>query len=206
MYMFFGLPYLTNRISINSEHDLVNIRLLSICPPSALRPYFQEGYLAVTTDLTTDFDSKTELDFRNRLIAKFSFPRSKGFWGTGFDQIPETALFPRGDSILALCDQIKVELRDELQPGELGEFVRAWASLEEYLLDKARRITERNVSVPEAIRALAKEGQLDSEQAILLDSLRRFRNQVVHSPAKVQRGALGEWLETTRALTAKLLK
>ena len=26
----FGLPYITNRISINSEHDLINIRLLSI--------------------------------------------------------------------------------------------------------------------------------------------------------------------------------
>ena len=40
-YVFaFGLPYLTNRISHNSEHDLVNVRLLSICPPEALRPYF----------------------------------------------------------------------------------------------------------------------------------------------------------------------
>ena len=42
----FGLPYVTNRISIHSEHDIVNVRLLSICPPQALRPYFQEGYLA----------------------------------------------------------------------------------------------------------------------------------------------------------------
>lgn len=37
-----GLPYVTNRITINSEHDIVNIRLLSICPPAALRPYFQK--------------------------------------------------------------------------------------------------------------------------------------------------------------------
>jgi len=36
-----GFPYPTNRISINSEEDLVNIRLLSICPPDALRPYSQ---------------------------------------------------------------------------------------------------------------------------------------------------------------------
>jgi len=43
-YIFvFGLPYFTNRITINSEHDIINIRLLSICPPTALRPYFQEG-------------------------------------------------------------------------------------------------------------------------------------------------------------------
>lgn len=76
-----GLPYLTNRISINSEHDIVNVRLLSICPPSALRPYFQEGYLAATADVSTEFDSKTELDFRNRLIATFAIPRAKTFSG-----------------------------------------------------------------------------------------------------------------------------
>jgi hypothetical protein len=89
-----GLPYITNRISINSEHDIVTVRLLSICPPAALRPYFQEGYLAGTTDITTDYDSKTDLDFRDRLIAKFEIPRARSFWGTGFDQIPETALYP----------------------------------------------------------------------------------------------------------------
>ncbi|HEV8589769.1 MAG TPA: FRG domain-containing protein [Pyrinomonadaceae bacterium] len=202
----FGLPYLTNRISINSEHDIVNIRLLSICPPSALRPYFQEGYLAGTTDVTNDYDTKTELDFRNRLIAKFAIPRTRTFWGSGFDQIPETALFPRGDEILALCDEIKASIRDELQPGELGDFVRAWATLEQYLLENARRVTERNVSVPEAIRALAKKGDINSNQAALLDSLRRFRNDVVHSPTKVESGALGEWLETTRQLAAQLRK
>ena len=54
-YVFvFGLPYITNRISINSEHDLINVRLLSICPPDALRPYFQEAYLAGTDDVTTE--------------------------------------------------------------------------------------------------------------------------------------------------------
>jgi hypothetical protein len=60
----FGLPYITNRISINSEHDLINIRLLSICPPDALRPYFQEGYLAATSDIEHEYDSKSELDFK----------------------------------------------------------------------------------------------------------------------------------------------
>ncbi|MDQ6432856.1 FRG domain-containing protein [Mesorhizobium sp. LHD-90] len=76
-----GLPHVTNRISINSEHEIVNVRLLSICPPAALRPHFQEGYMAGTSDVTTDFDSKTELDFRNRLIAKFAIPDTVAFWG-----------------------------------------------------------------------------------------------------------------------------
>lgn len=80
----FGLPYLTNRISINSEHDLVNIRLLSICPPDAMRPYYQEGYLAGTDDITNDYESKTELDFKNRLIAKFEIPSGDVFWDRDF--------------------------------------------------------------------------------------------------------------------------
>jgi hypothetical protein len=201
-----GLPYLTNRISINSEHDIVNIRLLSICPPQALRPYFQEGFLAGTSDVTTEFDSKTPLDFRNRLVAKFAIPRAKTFWGPGFEQIPETALYPRADQVLELCKGLKADLRDEFQPGELGEFIREWAKLEEYLLENARRVTERNVSVREAIAALANRGKLQEEQAAQLESLRRFRNEVVHGPAKIQGVDLEKWLDTARQLVNELLK
>ena len=188
-----GLPYVTNRISINSEHDLVNVRLLSICPPAALRPYFQEGFLTGTADVTTDFDSKTELDFRNRLIAKFAIPRAKSFWGSGFDAIPESALYPDGDRIRALCADLQQELRTELQPGRLGEFIGEWADLEARLLESARRETERNVSVREAIATLAKRGAIDHDQAAVLDSLRKFRNEVVHTPSRANPQSLAEW-------------
>lgn len=200
-----GLPYITNRISINSEHDLVNIRLLSICPPSALRPYFQEGFLAGTTDVTTDFESKTELDFRNRLIAKFAIRRSRDFWGPGFEQIPETALYPKGDKVLELCNEIKRELREELLPGELGEFVSHWSELEQNLLIKARSVAQRNLSIREAISVLAKEGAIEPEDAVLLDSLRRFRNEVVHKTITVNPGALQEWLATIHELSGRVL-
>ena len=202
----FGLPYLTNRISINSEHDLVNIRLLSICPPKALRPYFQEGFLAGTTDVTSDFDTKTELDFRNRLIAKFAIPRAKSFWGSGFDQIPETALFPKGDEILAICDDIKTSASEELQPGELGNFVSAWSKLEQQLLDEARRAMARNVSTREAILHLSKMRKLTDDQAGTLDWLRRFRNQVVHRTSDVNAGALREAISALNKISAALQK
>lgn len=104
----FGLPYITNRISHNSEHNIVNIRLLSICPPQALRPYFQEGYVAATEDITTDYDPKTILDFNNRLIFKFEIPRKKTFWGAGFSKIPKSVLYPKGDRVEHLCKKIKV--------------------------------------------------------------------------------------------------
>lgn len=105
----FGLPYLTNRISVNSEQDIINIRLLSICPPKALRPYFQEGYLAGTDAIITKYDIKSELDFNNRLIAKFEIPNDKSFWGEGFHQIPYDSLYPKNDPIEELCAQIKKE-------------------------------------------------------------------------------------------------
>ena len=196
----FGLPYLTNRISINSEHDVVNVRLLSICPPSALRPYFQEGCLAGTADITTDFDSKTELDFRNRLIAKFAIARAKSFWESGFDQIPKNALYPHGDSVFDLCNCVRDELSTELQPGLVGEFIQEWARLEERVLDDARHATERNVSIREAIASLARRGALDHEKAYALDSLRKFRNALVHQSKSVKPGDVEESLATMRRL------
>jgi hypothetical protein len=201
----FGLPYVTNRISINSEHDIVNVRLLSICPPAALRPYFQEGYLTGTADVTTEFDTKTELDFRNRLIAKFVIPRAKSFWGSGFDQIPETALYPRGDTILNLCNALKVKLNEELQPGRLGEFITEWAGLESYMLETARQITARDVSIREAISVLAKYDRLTPEQAAQLDALRKLRNAAVHQTDAIKQSALQAGLFDLQKLAKELL-
>jgi hypothetical protein len=109
-YIFvFALPYLTNRISTNSEHELVNIRLLSICPPNAIRPYFQEGYLAGTEDITYNYDKKTksQLDFKNRLVAKFKIPNNVTFWGGPFDKIPQYLLYPDNDPMHDLCTRIR---------------------------------------------------------------------------------------------------
>lgn len=200
-----GLPYITNRISVNSEHDIVIVRLLSICPPSALRPYFQEGYLAGTTDVTSDFDSKTELDFRNRLIAKFKIPSVKSFWGSGFDQIPHSALYPRGDTILELCNQLKAELREEVQPGDIGEFIKQWTMLEEYLLSNARQLTQRNMSVREAIGALARRGLFPLATAKELENLRVFRNAVVHEPSSIQVSSVQQWLPILRGLVHRYI-
>lgn len=106
----FGLPYLTNRISINSEHDLVNVRLLSIMPPNALRPYFQEGFLIGTDDIYNEFKSKTELDLNRRLIAKFKLPAKSDFWSDDFSMIPMDAIYPDNDPIKKICQKIKNEL------------------------------------------------------------------------------------------------
>lgn len=200
-----GLPYVTHRISIDSEEDIVNVRLLSICPPKALRPYFQEGYLAGTPDVTSDFDSKTEVDFRNRLIAKFAISRGKRFWGDGFEMTPKTALFPLGDQIEALCTDLRAGLSKQMQPGDLGQFVQEWAILEEVALAWARRITERNVSVREAITTLVDRQRVPAEVAHQLDALRRFRNIAVHRPKQVTLSSLADATRRARELR-KLLE
>jgi uncharacterized protein YutE (UPF0331/DUF86 family) len=191
----FGLPYVMNRISHNSEHDIVNVRLLSICPPEALRPYFQEGYLAATEDITTNYDPKTTLDFKNRLIAKFKIPRRKAFWGPGFSMIPESVLYPKGDRIEHLCRDINADMKSQLLPGQLGEFVQAWTNLEEILVASAKRFEETEskiISVRRAIDIMAKQGVISQESAYELHELRKFRNVVVHEPQRVSPGEVEE--------------
>jgi len=185
-YIFvFGLPYITNRISVNSEHDLVNIRLLSICPPHALRPYFQEGYVAGTEDITTTYDSKSELDFNNRLIAKFEIPNSDDFWGKSFDQIPKDSLYPNNDPIWELTKEIKDLADRELKAGDLGDFLKLWSELEETILNEVNKRTDRFMSVREAIRLLYDQEQITKELLNEIDRIRKFRNQVVHTPKKI---------------------
>ncbi len=202
-----GFPYPTNRISINSEEDLVNIRLLSICPPDALRPYFQEGYMAGTPDVMTNFDNKTELDFRNRLIAKFAIPRAKSFWNAGFEATPKHALYPLNDHVEHLCRDVIGMVREErATASNIGQLLVEWGMLEEKLLPRARQLTERNVSIREAINALLKRGQLQGGVASVLEQVRRVRNTAAHTPGRVRQADVDRALLQLRELSPKLLR
>jgi hypothetical protein len=188
----FGLPYYTNRISVNSEHDLVNIRLLSITPPSALRPYFQEGYLVGTEDITNEYSNKGELDLNQRLIAKFEIPNNDNFWGNGFDKIPENALYPENDFIKEICDKIKDELKPEVENGDLGLFLRLWSKIENYIL-KQSRIYQRNVfNLRKAFFILMEKEPDTSSLMEEFDYLRKFRNKLVHKPASISKEELSK--------------
>lgn len=203
-YVFvFGLPYVTNRISVNSEHDIVNIRLLSISPPEALRPYFQEGYLAGTDEITTEYDSKDELDFNNRLVAKFRLRRDRTFWSKGFGAIPKSALYPSGDRVQEICAQIKNELGTEVEPGRLGRFLHGWTDLENLILTLARRRREKVFSLREAIGVLVKAEMLPFDFQNRLEYLRRLRNIAVHEPRRLRPKDLTNGLEEISALKSK---
>ena len=199
-----GFPYPTNRISINSEEDIVNIRLLSICPPAALRPYFQEGYMAGTPDITTNFETKTELDFRNRLIAKFAVPRAKRFWNAGFEATPKSALYPAKDRVEELCQEVIRRKRQAESVGDMGQLLVEWAKLEERLLPRARQLSERNVSVKEALQVLVKQGELDKDVADRLDRIRIVRNAAAHTPSELKGGDISQILQDLNKLSKRI--
>lgn len=194
-YVFvFGFPYLTNRISFNSEHDLVNIRLLSICPPDAKRPYFQEGYVAGTDEITYNYERKTELDFNNRLIIKYEIPLTQSFWGRGFHQIPENSLYPPNDPIMKLCAEIKDKASKELKSGDLGDFLKLWAEIEELVTTNVRDNQHRYMSFRLALGELTERNLIDKDLYYQLDRIRSFRNQVVHQPTKVTSGMISDFM------------
>ena len=180
-----GLPYLTNRISMNSEEDIVNVRLLSICPPEALRPHFQEGYVVGTLDTTTEYDVKSDLDFSRRLVRKFSIPTSDRFWRPDGGPIPDHLLFPKNDLVAELCEKIKTVSDRMARPGEIGYFVQRWSLLETSLRHRIDVPKDRVESLVQMVKRGKQLGQIATKTAAKLHNLRRIRNMVVHRTHEV---------------------
>lgn len=100
----FGFPHPNGSITYSVDSELINIRLLSICPPEAHRPYFQEGFL-VGSFPSRRTKKQPNLDIGVRLIAKFELSH-KSFWDQHFQAIPNEALYPKKDIIKKICDGI----------------------------------------------------------------------------------------------------
>lgn len=196
----FGLPYFTNRISVNSEHDLINVRLLSISPPQALRPYFQEGYLVGTDDITNEYSNKSEMDLNNRLIAKFEIPNDEVFWGNDFDTIPETALYPKNDTIDKICKEIGQEISIDTAPTGLGEFLKLWTEFEQIILYDAKKYKREVHNIRDAILILMKYKQEKYGLLKEYDYLRMFRNKLVHKPAGLSNAEIRKNTEILKLL------
>lgn len=200
----FGLPYYSNRISTNSEHDLVNIRLLSITPPQALRPYFQEGFLIGTEDITNEYEYKGELDLNNRLIAKFEIPNNDSFWGNDFDKIPENALYPNDDKIESICKEIEDKIQIELAPMNIGNFLKTWTTLESSLIKRSRKYIRETHRLRDALYVLMKYEENLASLYKEVDVLRMFRNKVVHKPLSVKNGELTSQINIMNQINEQL--
>jgi hypothetical protein len=94
-----GLPQLSGAVTASSENGIHIVRLLSACPPNALRPHYQEGFLLceypVPTRDAREAYQRYEFDWARRLIGKFRIPAGKSFWPKGFTPLDWNAsLFP----------------------------------------------------------------------------------------------------------------
>ncbi len=115
-----GVPNLSGAITASAEAGLQVVRLASACPPSAVRPHIQEGYLLGEYPEMADYDQKLhythyEIDFGRRLVAKFRFdPRT--FWKRDtFSKISKDALYPTAneDPLFKLALEVKQTLGDQ---------------------------------------------------------------------------------------------
>lgn len=114
-----AVPQLSGGISASAEAGLQIVRLNSICPPSALRPHFQEGYLIGEYPELQTFSQKRkyklfEVDCARRLLATFQLDLSKGFWkDKDFPPISRKALYPdtrQRDKLARMTAGIKARL------------------------------------------------------------------------------------------------
>lgn len=179
-----ALPYYTNRISVNSEEYITNIRLLSIMPPEALRPYYQEGFLIGEDEYNDDlFEHKDEKDLSRRLLYKFKIStedlsNSNEIW------LDKERLMPQNDRMRDICAEVKQEvalisIRDE--NGDVnqmaGRFLLLWQPIEQMINEylNVRDIRGR-YNLVAAINQIK-----DRELAKELHRLRMIRNRLVHN-------------------------
>lgn len=97
-----GLPYSTEWITDFTKEELVLARLQSACPPIAMRPHYQEGFLVGTAVLNGVTQNEQETSrIAQRLVAKFKLCDSGRFWNRDFPIISKNALLPRQDKLLS---------------------------------------------------------------------------------------------------------
>jgi hypothetical protein len=94
-----GVPNLGGAITASAEAGLQIVRLSSVCPPTAVRPHLQEGYLLGEYPDMAAYDQKQlyhhyEIDFGRRLVAKFRFVPSRFWKSDTFPQVARKALYP----------------------------------------------------------------------------------------------------------------
>lgn len=94
-----AIPNISGAITASAEAGLQIVRLSSVCPPTAVRPHIQEGYLLGEYPAMTDFRQKqnyasSEIDFGRRLLAKFRFRPSDLWSSPAFPRVSPEALYP----------------------------------------------------------------------------------------------------------------
>lgn len=112
-----GVPNLSGAVTASAEAGLQIVRLSSVCPPTALRPHIQEGYLLGEYPELAGFDQKEhyhhyEIDFGRRLVGKFRFNPQRFWKNDHFPQLSRQALYPpaSADPLHKFADMLRQKL------------------------------------------------------------------------------------------------
>jgi hypothetical protein len=105
-YLFvIGVPNLSGSITASAEAGIQIVRLSSVCPPTAVRPHIQEGYVLGEYPELIGVDQQQhykhfETDFGRRLVAKFKFNTKDFRKNSEFPMLSHNALYPDEDDPL----------------------------------------------------------------------------------------------------------
>lgn len=112
-----GIPHISGAITASAEAGLQIVRLASVCPPSAVRPHIQEGYLLgeypeLSSVRQKDHYKHYEIDFGRRLLAKFRIDLSTFWKSEFFPQVLRRALYPgsNDDPLRQICEFLRAGL------------------------------------------------------------------------------------------------
>jgi hypothetical protein len=112
-----GVPNLSGAVTASAEASLQVVRLSSACPPDAVRPHLQEGYLLGEYPEISDFQQNAEylyheMDFGRRLVAKFRLKLETMWQSKNYTRASDEALYPREqrDPLLLLTQNLRASL------------------------------------------------------------------------------------------------
>lgn len=112
-----AVPNISGAVTASAEAGVQIVRLSGICPPEAVRPHIQEGYLLGEYPDMPGVEQKQhyeayETDFGRRLVGKFRLDL-RTFWSDeNFPKVEHAALYPdRHDPIFAIVQEIKAAVR-----------------------------------------------------------------------------------------------
>jgi hypothetical protein len=90
-----AMPYPHETISLYPHLGLSLARLQPLVPPDALRPQFQEAWLAGRLPISAERSAGDDL--AGRVIAKYALPAGAAFWDGAFQPLLQRALLPPDD-------------------------------------------------------------------------------------------------------------
>jgi FRG domain-containing protein len=116
-----GVPNRSGAVTASAETGLQIICLSSACPPEAVRPHMQEGFLLGEYPEVVEYDHDARsayatMDFSRRLVAKFRLKLDR-FWTTAtFRPASWDAIYPRKvrDPLLPITDRIRREIESDV--------------------------------------------------------------------------------------------